>query len=167
MEYFKNCYGIQQIKDEFRRLAFIYHPDICGEHRTMQEINRQYHERLKSKDGTEVKGKSKEGKEFKYTYRYDFSKENGLTDMLYKVVGLQLPLVNIEVVGCWLWLTGETKQHKDAIKAIGCRFSGDKQAWYWHEGGYRKRNGNKYSMGAIRSMFGSAEIPVNPNQLDS
>lgn len=168
MEYFKNCYGIQAIKDEYRRLCFLHHPDLAGgDLRTMQDINNQYHARLKSKDGTEVKGKSKEGKEFKYTYRYDFTKESALTDMLYKVIGLQMPGVSVEIIGSWLWLSGETKPHAEALgrKGLGFSYSGPKQSWSWHEGPYRKRNGRVFSMGAIRQMFGSEEISVNPNQI--
>ena len=36
---------------------------------------------------------------------------------------LKLDGITVELCGSWLWLSGETKQHKDALKAAGCRWS--------------------------------------------
>lgn len=40
MQYFSGCYTIDQAKAEYRRLARIHHPDVGGDVRTMQEINK-------------------------------------------------------------------------------------------------------------------------------
>ena len=48
------------------------------------------------------------------------------------------------------------RQHKDALKAAGCRWSNNKKLWYWHhpEEGvkWRKRN---TTMSEIRMKYGS------------
>jgi len=42
MKYFKNINTIEELKDEYRRLAFVNHPDIGGNVETMQEINAEF-----------------------------------------------------------------------------------------------------------------------------
>ena len=33
--------------------------------------------------------------------------------------------------GCCVWVKGDTKPHKEELKAFGLKFSPKKQAWYW------------------------------------
>ena len=62
----------------------------------------------------------------------------------------------MELCGSWLWIGGETKTHKDELKALGCRWSQKKGLWYWRheEDGHRWYKGKK-SMEEIRSKYGS------------
>lgn len=39
--------------------------------------------------------------------------------------------VEFEVIGSWVWATGDTKPVKDSLKAAGFHFSAKKSAWYW------------------------------------
>ncbi len=49
-----------------------------------------------------------------------------------KTAAEQLPGVSVTVKGgCYVWIMGETKPHRDALKAMGCRWSPKKSAWYW------------------------------------
>lgn len=49
-----------------------------------------------------------------------------------KATAEQLPGVAVTVKGgCYVWIMGETKPHKDTLKAMGCRWSPKKSAWYW------------------------------------
>lgn len=34
------------------------------------------------------------------------------------------------VKGTWLWITGNTREHKEAFKEMGAHFSGKRKAWY-------------------------------------
>ena len=70
--------------------------------------------------------------------------------------------VKLEVCGSWLWVTGDTRPVKDAIKAAGLRFSPNKSAWYWHPAGYRKKSKNRYSMDEVRNMWGSQDLESEP-----
>lgn len=75
-----------------------------------------------------------------------------IIDALLKLDGLE-----IELCGRWLWIGGNTREHKDALKAAGCRWCSTKKLWSWHfadEGcGYRK--GRRSTMDQIRSKYGS------------
>lgn len=55
-----------------------------------------------------------------------------------------------------LWIGGDTRKHKDQLKAAGCRWSNNKKLWYWHhkEDGSRWHKGTK-TINQIRSKYGS------------
>lgn len=42
--------------------------------------------------------------------------------------------VTVTLSGTWLWISGDTYPLRDALKAIGCRWSGKRREWYWHAG---------------------------------
>jgi hypothetical protein len=52
-----------------------------------------------------------------------------LNDAMNAVSGLDG--VNVKIVGAGAWLSGNTKAHKEAIKAAGYRWSTQKAAWYF------------------------------------
>ncbi|MGZ5018258.1 MAG: J domain-containing protein [Methylobacter sp.] len=52
-----------------------------------------------------------------------------LNDAMNAVIGLDG--VNIKVRGAWAWLSGNTKEHKEAIKTAGYRWATKKAAWYF------------------------------------
>ena len=68
------------------------------------------------------------------------------------------PGITAELIGSWLWISGETYPLKSQLKEAGFKFSGKKKTWYYHTGGYRKRSKHKFSMDDIRTMWGSADL---------
>lgn len=146
MKWFKGITDLQELRREYRRLAVLHHPDKGGRTEDMQEINNEY-EVLSQQliDG------NADFSEARKVYETQISEE--LRDMVNKVINLEG--VVVEIIGSWIWLTGNTKAHKEEIKSIGFKFSRKKVAWYWHCGYYRKRSKKHYDMNDIRSMWGS------------
>ena len=75
----------------------------------------------------------------------------------------------MELCGRWLWIGGETKKHKDELKALGCKWSKNKEKWSWHypEDSIKTFKGKKaWSMDAIRSAFGSERLGRDENDDD-
>jgi hypothetical protein len=35
------------------------------------------------------------------------------------------------ITGTWLWISGETKVHKELLKSLGLRYSSSKEQWYF------------------------------------
>lgn len=62
----------------------------------------------------------------------------------------------IEVCGAWVWLTGDTKAHKEAIKAAGYWWACKKSAWYFRPPDHKSRN--KGDLEKIRDTYGSASV---------
>ena len=72
---------------------------------------------------------------------------------------LKLDGLEIELCGRWLWIGGNTREHKEALKAAGCRWSSTKKLWSWHfaeDGVYHR--GKSKSMAEIRSKYGSTSF---------
>ena len=63
--------------------------------------------------------------------------------------------IHIEVIGSFVWVSGETKPHKETLKELGFRYHTTKKVWYKAPTDYIKYNRNKkYSMNEIRNMYG-------------
>ena len=67
--------------------------------------------------------------------------------------------VVIEICGAWVWLSGNTKERKDAIKAAGYKWSPNKSMWYFRPddyAGYSRKGGTP--MDDIRTKYGSVFV---------
>ena len=138
--------NLDELKAEYRRLVKKYHPDCGGTDEIMKEINNE-HDRLFE----ELKAKHN-AKADEYHQTTETAAEFiEIINALIKLSGLV-----VELCGSWLWIGGETKAHKDELKAMGCRWSQKKGLWYWRheEDGHRWYKGKK-SMEEIRSKYGS------------
>jgi hypothetical protein len=159
MKWFKNIETLEELRKMYRKLAMENHPDKGGQVKDMQEINNEY-EHL-SKNLINGNANFSEGRKF---YEHEISK-----NMKVKIDEiLNLTGIDIEIMGSWIWVTGNTRPNKEELKTAGFKFSGNKIAWYWHGDEYFKRNGKTMSLEDIRKLFGSEEInkknqkPKNP-----
>lgn len=146
MKYFTNIHTLDELKKAYRRLAMIHHPDVGGDAETMKAINNEHDalfEQLK-KQHNATADENHQTTETPEEFR----------DIIEKL--LTMDGLDVELCGSWLWIGGETKKHKDALKAMGCNWSSKKKLWYWHhkEDGSRWYRGKK-SMNQIRSKYGS------------
>lgn len=83
-----------------------------------------------------------------------------LNDAINAVIGLAG--INIEVCGAWVWLTGDTRQHKDAIKAAGYWWACKKSAWYFRPPDHKSRNKGDWDLEKIRDTYGSTSVNNEP-----
>ncbi|MCL2095575.1 MAG: hypothetical protein FWH10_01575 [Oscillospiraceae bacterium] len=64
--------------------------------------------------------------------------------------------VIIEIIGCFIWLTGNTRQYKDKIKSLKFNWHSKKIAWYLKPDDYKKRSHKDYDLEEIRNMYGTS-----------
>ena len=148
MKYFANIKTLEELKKEYKRLALENHPDRGGDVEVMKAINAEYDimfNRVKdihvnAKGETYTKENTEAPSEFK-----------DIIDKLIRMEGLE-----IEIIGCFIWLSGNTKEHKDNIKALGFKWHSTKKMWYKAPEDYRKRSKKKYSIEEIRDMYGTS-----------
>ena len=127
------------VKLAFRLACKKYHPDInpaAGED-MMKLINAAY-EVLKD-------------------YIGDIQEqENNYSELLNNALSAIADLsLDVEVCGAWVWITGDTKTHKEALKAAGFKWANQKKAWYYRPAGYKSRNRSGFSLDDIRNKYGS------------
>lgn len=156
MKWFNNPSTLEELKQQYKKLALKHHPDLGGNTADMQEINNEYDllfARLKNTHAT-AEGKT-----------YTASKETTETpDEFKNIINALINLdgINIELCGSWLWITGNTKEHKEVLKSLHFRWSKSKLAWYYHTADYKKSSNKTYSLDEIRDLYGSETIKSEP-----
>lgn len=146
--YFDGLKTESEIKARYKELAKKHHPDLGGCLETMKQINNEYEKALTGM--YETSGKSIT--EIEELLKKDVvlrEKLNGI---------LALDGLNIEICGAWLWVTGDTKSHKDALKMLRFFWAQKKLAWYWRSEEQKSYNRKSMSLEEIRQRHGSFSV---------
>ena len=154
MKYFNNPETLEELKKQYKKLAMENHPDRGGNTEKMKAINGEYDELFKILKNVH---KSAEGK--------TYTAENSETPEEFKNIIEKIIIfegIEIEIIGSWIWITGNTYQYKENLKELNFRFSNSKKAWYYHGEGYSRRGRKTYSLDEIRSLYGSEKITSEP-----
>ena len=134
------------------------HPDIGGDTATMQEINKQYHEALKGQHG--VTSYNQETQK-EHTYYYNKNVETDVMNKVLELLGLRLEGVEVLLIGTWIWITGDTKPHRDKLgkgtndkPGAKCRWHSKRQAWYWRSAKNKCYRPSNASLGSLAAAYG-------------
>lgn len=152
---------LEELKKEYKRLAMLHHPDMGGNTETMKAINNEYDALFEELKNTH---KNKAGEYYTKESTAETARE--WRDLIESLIHLHMENVTIEIIGSFVWLSGNTKPYKEAIKGLGFRWSKNKSSWYKSPEGYRKYSGKDYSMDDIRGMYGSQTIKNEDEQRD-
>lgn len=145
INYFLNTRTVEEIKNLYRTLAMQHHPDRGGDAEVMKEINNQYHQALKACEG-QKSGES----EKPYQYRADF--ENEIMEKLLEL--LKLRSLEIALIGFWIWVSGDTKSNKEALKAAGLIWHKERQQWYYKPKDWKNSKRSKGSLEELAKKYG-------------
>ena len=156
-KWFTNVKTLDELRTAYRKLALIHHPDKGGSTSDMQEINNEYEELSKLLINSNAD--FSEGRKW-----YEHKASDEIRDKINEIV--PLPGIMIEIIGSWIWVTGQTKIVKEQLKEAHFKFSSNKFAWYWQCGNYSKKNGTLYSMDEIREMWGTEAVPSSGKKLN-
>ena len=168
--YFSNVSSLEQLRKQYRDLLKQYHPDnVNGSTEACQEINAEYDRLFKVlKDKHESKSadssSSSDAKQSAYNQNmYDWENDKALREVLQKIVNFDG--IEIEVVGYFIWVDGNTYPHKEALKQIGFIWSKQRRKWYWHDGEYRRYSNKKLSFADIQNRYGSTKVHADAKVL--
>lgn len=155
--YFDNCENLNELKAAYKVLVMANHPDLGGDEEIMKAINIEHDkvfEVLKRKQNlaaevpdSGVRETTESPEEFR-----------NIVEALLKIKGIE-----VELCGSWLWISGDTYESKDALRACGCKWSRSKRRWYWRhaEDGAHWSHGRS-SMKQIRERYGSQWLGNKP-----
>ena len=147
LHYFLQCATTQEVKARYKKLAKEHHPDAGGDTATMQAINREY--ALAATLLAQGAGLSGE----------ETDNEVRLSEAYRQVIEsiITLPGIVIEVVGNWIWVSGNTYPVRKQLQAAGLFFAGKKKAWYYRAEEYKTKSSNK-TLEEIKNKYGSEMI---------
>lgn len=137
------------IKEAYREACKKYHPDINPAGDEMMKIINQAYDVLKDFSGAIKDQETDYG--------------DKLNEALNAVLGLS-GLV-IEICGSWVWVTGETRRHKDALKDARFQWASKKKAWYFRPEEFRSRSQGKTTLKDIREKYGTKSPGLGRNLL--
>lgn len=138
----------KDIKTAYKKSALKYHPDrnpLGAE--LMKAVNAAFDFLMANID------KINQFQSADENARYDYSEE------LEKVLNILSGLSGVvyEVIGNWIWISGDTKEHKDTLKEMGCKWTAKKKQWFYRPEEHKSRcNRKEHSIDEIREMYGTA-----------
>jgi len=148
MKFFKDCNTIDEVKASYKRLAMLHHPDRGGDTATMQEINKEY----AFASAKVLKGANLSEEETEQHIRFSEEYRRLIEQIAH------LPLITIELVGWWIWVTGNTYPVRKELRNAGLFFASKKEAWYYRSEEYKVTKGGKKTLDEIRVKYGSEVI---------
>lgn len=157
-KYFKDCKCIEDVKEEYRRLAKNLHPDNGGSDAEFQVMMKDYtaaYNRFKSVHRNKTEKNTSDARNAAENAAEGFTAEQ-FADIVNKV--LFMDGVQIEIVGSWIWLSGNTYIYKDVIKAAGFFWSTKHKKWYYNGGTRKSKKHSKMSYDEIKSLHGSYNV---------
>ena len=135
---FQDIEGINEAKKIYKTLAKKLHPDIGGSEEDFKILNEIYNNLIE--------------------HKIYFSNSSKFDIELEKIISLILHFenINIELIGSWIWVNGDTKEIKEKLKEIGFKWASKKKMWYYGE--MKAKNPNPKSLDEIKAKHGSETL---------
>ena len=146
-QFFSNCTTIEDVKTTYKQLCKQNHPDLGGSVEVMQQINVEYAFVIKAI----ASGMGLSSEDQEKTILESEAYANAINNIA------NLPGITIEVVGTWVWVTGNTYPVKENLSAAGFHFARKKVAWYFHTDDYKSKSSGK-SLDEIKTKYGSKVV---------
>jgi len=127
------------IKKAYQAACSKFHPDRNPAGLEMMKLINQAYEVLKNEPDFSTDNES----------NYDEKLSDAIN------AAMTMEGVIIEICGLWVWLSGDTRPHKDAIKEAGYKWASKKKMWYFRPADYKSSSRGKFSMDEIRGLHGS------------
>lgn len=146
---------LDDLKGEYWRLAKQYHPDITGGSKEkFQSMQNEYDNLTDSflRNSNFTASEVKNEVELDETYKA----------VINAIVGLEG--LKIEIVGKWIWVSGNTFPVKDILKSTSFKFAPVKKMWYYTFG-ERSKSRKEFTIDQIRNRYGSKDITTKRAKL--
>lgn len=148
----KDINNLDSLKQEYRKLANKYHPDKGGTTAQFQELQNEY-EKLRNKilSGSSLSEAEKEN-------------EIVIDDSLRAAVNSIITLegINIELIGKWIWVSGNTYPVRTVFSGAGFKFIKKNNISYWVYKGVESLSRGGADMKDIVKKYGST--PIKPTK---
>lgn len=139
---------LDELKKQYRRLALKYHPDKGGDTALMQELNNEYDRLFKQFMTNSGFTEAQQATETQINEIYK--------EIISKIINYDGLI--IEIVGKWIWVSGNTYFVRKELKEAGFKFAPNKKMWFWRPDEYASSNRSPLEMNEIRKIYGSETV---------
>ena len=145
---------IDSLKKEYFKLAKKYHPDAGGSTSQFQALQNEYEISFKKLlAGSKLSSDEKKNETII---------DEALREVINQIIALEG--INIELIGKWLWISGDTYSVKTVLKSAGLIFIKKAGKPYWVYKGVESSGRGKMSMDEIKNKYGSSKIDLKPSK---
>ena len=152
--YFEECKTAEDVKQAYKQLVKKLHPDNNPGHDTtkdFQEMQQEYRSAWERLKNIHVNA---DGETYEKATEETADEYMAMINQLFGLDGIE-----IELCGSWLWITGNTKEHKETLKGMGFKWACKKGAWYYHRDPWMKRSRKGgVPLDEIRAKYGSTRF---------
>ena len=141
---FSEVTGINEAKKVYKTLAKKLHPDVGGSEEEFKLLNAIYNDFIENK----------------IYFSNDFKIDLDLAKIISQI--LHFENITIELVGSWIWLSGDTKEIKDKLKELGFKWASKKKMWYYGE--MKGKSHGEKSIDEIKDKYGSKTFKKKENE---
>ena len=141
---FSEVTGINEAKKVYKTLAKKLHPDVGGSEEEFKLLNAIYNDFIENKIY------------FSNEFKIDLDLEKIISQILH------FQNITIELVGSWIWLSGDTKEIKDKLKELGFKWASKKKMWYYGE--MKGKSHGEKSIDEIKDKYGSKTFKKKENE---
>ncbi len=113
-----NIRTLEKLKKAYHRLCLKLHPDVGGSAEEVKILKAEYETLFARMKNIHV---NKDGE----TYEKETQETSQEIQLLIADL-LKLDDIEIEIIGCFVWITGDTKLHKEHLKELGFRWHSKK-----------------------------------------
>lgn len=146
----KTISDLDGLKQEYRKLANKYHPDKGGSTAQFQELQNEY-DKLRNKilSGSTLSETEKEN---------EIVIDEALRAAINAIISLEG--INIELIGKWIWVSGNTYPVRTVFSSAGFKFIKKNNTPYWVYKGVESSSRGGTDMADIVKKYGSK--PIKP-----
>ena len=143
----------EELRKMYLRLMMILHPDVGGGNSTAKIIIAEYEYLRSHLDFSE-------GKQEK-TREQTIIDDDKLREVIDRIIHMEG--INIEIVGSWVWVDGDTYPWKEELKQNGFRWSRKRKKWHYTPYASGKYYRGSKSFDRIRAEYGSEKVTAKVN----
>lgn len=139
---------LDALKKQYFKLAKKYHPDAGGTTMQFQQLQNEYEKLLKSLlSGSNFTDEQKQN-------------EIQLDDAMRTIINslVNIDNINIELIGKWLWISGNTYPIYTTLKSVGLQFIRKGGEPFWVYKGVESKSRGGTPIDEIRAKYGSHKI---------
>ena len=143
---FENIENLAEAKKIYKKLAKKLHPDIGGTNEEFKILGIVYNFIIENK--------------------IFFTNESKINIDIEKIITkiLHFEDIIIEVVGSWIWLSGDTIEIKESLKEIGFKWSSKRKQWYFTNNTNKRFSKSNKSMEQLKNKYGCKTINTKQNK---
>ena len=141
---FRSVAELTEAKKLYKQLAKKLHPDVGGDDESFKALNAVYNNVIEH------------NLYFSNEYKFDLEIEKIISQILH------FENIEIEVIGKWIWISGETREIKETLKNLGFKWASKKKMWYFGEL-QKSSNRREKSIEEIKATYGSQKVATKQN----